>query len=53
MPYSSITGSGGVLAATGLAAGQAWLVVVCAVLVLTGAALVRLRFRRGRGPVSR
>ncbi|MEV5885299.1 hypothetical protein AB0L74_21635 [Streptomyces sp. NPDC052020] len=53
MPYSSITGPGGALAATGLAAGQAWLAVVCAVLVVTGVALVRLTFRRGRGPVSR
>jgi hypothetical protein len=53
MPYSSITGPGGALAATGLAAGQAWLVVVCAVLVLAGVVLVRLAFRRDRGPVSR
>ncbi|WP_369206085.1 hypothetical protein [Streptomyces sp. PU-14G] len=53
MPYSSLAGTGGVLAITGLAAGQVWLAVVSAVLVLTGAVLVRTTFRRGRGPVSR
>lgn len=53
MSYGSIGGSGGMLAATGVAVGQLWLVVASAVLTLAGAGLVRFGFRRGRGPVDR
>ncbi|WP_181861140.1 hypothetical protein [Streptomyces diacarni] len=52
MPYGSITGPGGTLAATGLAAGQTWLAVLSGLLVLAGVLPVRLTFRRGRGPVA-
>ncbi|MDJ1134885.1 LPXTG cell wall anchor domain-containing protein [Streptomyces iconiensis] len=53
MPYGSITGPGGMLAATGLAAGQMWLVVAGVAAVLMGALAVRLWFRRGMGPGAR
>ncbi|MDX2546369.1 hypothetical protein ACOT81_36095 [Streptomyces sp. WI04-05B] len=52
MPYGSIVGPGSVLAATGLATGQVWLVAVSVVAVLVGAVLVRISFRRGKGPVE-
>ncbi|MDT0265006.1 hypothetical protein RM844_01750 [Streptomyces sp. DSM 44915] len=53
MPYGSVGGSGGALAATGMATGQLWLTVASVALVLLGVGLVRLSFRRGRGPVVR
>ncbi|GAA4959548.1 hypothetical protein GCM10023205_23200 [Yinghuangia aomiensis] len=53
MPYGSVSAPGGVLAATGLATGQVWLVVVSLLLVLAGVLLVRLSFRRGRSPFAR
>ncbi|MEU4206117.1 hypothetical protein AB0F64_40255 [Streptomyces sp. NPDC026294] len=52
MPYASITGGGGTLAATGLATGQIWLVVTSLSAVLLGALAVRAGFRRGRGPME-
>lgn len=53
MPYGSTVGPGAGLAATGLATGQAWLLVASVTAVLLGALLVRVSFRRGRGPVER
>ncbi|MGW7518354.1 hypothetical protein ACWGJ2_22490 [Streptomyces sp. NPDC054796] len=53
MPYGSITGPGGTLAATGLATGQMWLVVLSVVAVLAGVVLTRTSFRRGKGPLER
>ncbi|MEU0239384.1 LPXTG cell wall anchor domain-containing protein [Nocardiopsis sp. NPDC006198] len=53
MPYGYSTGSGATLAATGFAAGYLWLVVVGLVLVVAGALLVRVSFRRDRGPLER
>ncbi|CAL9375637.1 hypothetical protein ACWD33_11145 [Streptomyces xiamenensis] len=52
MSYGSIAGPGGTLAATGLAAGQLWLVVASAAFVLVGALVVRVSFRRRRGALS-
>ncbi|MEV6259514.1 hypothetical protein AB0M42_01915 [Streptomyces sp. NPDC051784] len=52
MPYGSIVGPGSTLAATGLATGQLWLVAVSVAAVLVGAVLVRVSFRRGKGPVE-
>ncbi|MGW7264919.1 hypothetical protein [Streptomyces sp. NPDC054842] len=53
MPYGSVVGPGSMLAATGMATGQLWLVVLSAVLVLVGTVLVRASFRRGKGPIER
>ncbi|GGZ82009.1 hypothetical protein ACH5AJ_14890 [Streptomyces rochei] len=52
MPYGSIVGPGSTLAATGLATGQIWLVVASVIAVLVGAIMVRVSFRRGKGPVE-
>ncbi|MER8034836.1 hypothetical protein ACWEP8_28045 [Streptomyces hydrogenans] len=52
MPYASATAPGGTLAATGLATGQLWLVAASVGAVIAGAILVRLAFRRGKGPVE-
>lgn len=51
MPYASVTAPGSTLAATGLATGQLWLVGASIATVIAGALLVRLAFRRGKGPV--
>ncbi|WP_017595847.1 LPXTG cell wall anchor domain-containing protein [Nocardiopsis potens] len=53
MSYGSGTGSGAALAATGMAAGYSWLVAAGLVLVVAGALLIRVSFRRGRGPMAR
>ncbi|GAA0274589.1 hypothetical protein GCM10010302_10210 [Streptomyces polychromogenes] len=52
MPYASATAPGGTLAATGLATGQLWLVAASVPIVIAGALLVRLAFRREKGPVE-
>ncbi|MGW1642211.1 hypothetical protein [Streptomyces lavendulae] len=52
MPYASIAAPGGTLAATGLATGQLWLVAASVTAVILGAVLVRLVFRRGKGPAE-
>ncbi|GHE25513.1 hypothetical protein Shyd_86160 [Streptomyces hydrogenans] len=52
MPYASATAPGGTLAATGLATGQLWLVVVSVGAIAVGSIVVRLAFRRGKGPVE-
>ncbi|MFG2668547.1 hypothetical protein ACGFY6_30465 [Streptomyces sp. NPDC048387] len=52
MPYASVTAPGGTLAATGLATGQLWLVGASITTVALGALLVRLAFRRQKGPVE-
>lgn len=51
MPYGSAA-TGGTLAYTGLAMGHVWLAASGLGLVLVGAVLVRLGFRRGRGPLE-
>ncbi|MEU3660926.1 hypothetical protein AB0E77_14420 [Streptomyces sp. NPDC032940] len=53
MPYGSIVGPGSTLAATGLATGQVWMVVISVVSVLVGTVMVRSSFRRGKGPAER
>ncbi|MEU9079575.1 hypothetical protein ACFYUY_21165 [Kitasatospora sp. NPDC004745] len=53
MPYASFAAPGTALAATGVAAGQIWPVVIATALVLSSIAAVRLSFRRGRGPLHK
>ncbi|WP_017571153.1 LPXTG cell wall anchor domain-containing protein [Nocardiopsis halotolerans] len=53
MPYGYTASSGGTLAVTGLATGYLWLIAVGLVLVVAGALLVRVSFRRDRGPMER
>lgn len=53
MPYASVAGYGTGLAALGFAAGNLWLVALCAAAVLAGALLVRCTFRRGMAPLDR
>ncbi|WP_150256259.1 LPXTG cell wall anchor domain-containing protein [Nocardiopsis deserti] len=53
MPYGYAASSGGTLAVTGLATGYLWLVVAGFLLVVAGALLVRVSFRRDRGPLER
>lgn len=50
MSYGTVPG--GTLAVTGLATGHVWLAVASLGLVVAGALLVRLSFRRGRSPMS-
>ncbi|HEU5027337.1 MULTISPECIES: hypothetical protein [Actinomadura] len=52
MPYGSAA-TGGTLAYTGFAMGHVWLAATGLGLVLVGTVLVRLGFRRGRGPLER
>jgi LPXTG-motif cell wall-anchored protein len=52
MPYGTTAAPGGTLAATGLATGYLWMVAVGLVLVVAGALLIRLTFRRHQGPVE-
>ncbi|MFI1154677.1 hypothetical protein [Streptomyces sp. NPDC020817] len=52
MPYASVAAPSGTLAATGLATGQLWLVGVSVATVVVGALLVRLTFRRRKGPAE-
>ncbi|RNL85784.1 LPXTG cell wall anchor domain-containing protein [Halostreptopolyspora alba] len=52
MPYEATGGSGATLAATGVATGYLWLVVTGLLLVVAGALLIRLSFRRHRGPIE-
>ncbi|MEU6714452.1 hypothetical protein ABZ897_23540 [Nonomuraea sp. NPDC046802] len=53
MPYASLVGYGGGVAIAALVVGHLWVAVLCAVLVLTTALLIRRGFRRGRGPQCR
>ncbi|MCK2220226.1 hypothetical protein MF672_041470 [Actinomadura sp. ATCC 31491] len=53
MAYGSLVGYGGGVALAALAGGHLWLVGLCASVVLAAALLIRARFRRGRGPMSR
>lgn len=53
MPYASATAPGGTLAATGLVTGQLWLIAASVGAIVVGAAVIRLAFRRGKGPVDR
>ncbi|MBB4930565.1 LPXTG-motif cell wall-anchored protein [Lipingzhangella halophila] len=53
MNYGSTSGPGATLAATGFTTGYYWLVITGLVLVVAGALLIRLTFRRGVGPVER
>ncbi|MGD9485301.1 hypothetical protein WDH52_18970 [Streptomyces sp. TRM70308] len=48
MNYGEIAATGGGLSLFGLAFGQVWLVVLACAVVLAGALLVRVTFRRGK-----
>jgi hypothetical protein len=50
MAYGSLAQTGTGLSLAGFALGQVWLVAAAFALTLLGAALVRLTFRRGKGP---
>ena len=52
MPYGSAAGPGATLAATGFATGYFWLVATGLLLVVAGALIIRLSFRRGVGPAE-
>ena len=51
MSYGSAA-TGGTLAYTGLAMGHTWPAAAALGLVLLGSVLVRIGFRRGRGPLE-
>ncbi|MDA2804910.1 hypothetical protein [Nocardiopsis suaedae] len=53
MPYGSASGPGATLAATGVATGYTWLVATGLILVVAGALMIRLSFRRKTGPLER
>lgn len=50
MTYGSLAGTGAGLSLAGVALGQVWLVGAAFALCLVGAGIVRLGFRRGKGP---
>jgi hypothetical protein len=53
MSYGSTVGPGSTLAATGLATGQVWLMVISVVAVLVGVIAVRTSFRRGKSAMEK